>query len=224
MSRTSRSSIDLRTWIAMSMLTAVAFVVMYLSKMLPSVNGFLDFDFKDVVICISGFIYGPVPAAMISIVVAVIESVTISHTGPIGLIMNILATCSFCCTATYVYKKRHTMWGAVLGLALGVVALVAVMLLWNYLITPIYQGVPRDVVVAMLPTVFLPFNLAKGGLNMAATLLLYKPVVTALRKAHLVAPSQSSPASKKLNAGFLMFSLALLATFVTLALVLWGII
>ena len=59
---------------------------------------------------------------------------------------------------------------------------------------------------------------------MAATLLLYKPVVTALRKAHLVAPSQSSPASKKLNAGFLMFSLALLATFVTLALVLWGII
>ena len=220
----SRSRIDLRTWVAMAMLTAVAYVVMYLSKMLPSVNGFLDFDFKDVVICISGFIYGPLPAAIISIVVALIESVTISHTGPIGLLMNVLATCSFCCTATYVYKKRHTMWGAVLGLSLGVVALVAVMLLWNYLITPIYQGVPRDVVAAMLPTVFLPFNLAKGGLNMAATLLLYKPVVTALRKAHLVAPSQNNAPGKKLNVGFLLFSLALLATFVTLALVLWGII
>ena len=220
----SRSRIDLRTWVAMAMLTAVAYVVMYLSKMLPSVNGFLDFDFKDVVICISGFIYGPLPAAIISIVVALIESVTISHTGPIGLLMNVLATCSFCCTATYIYKKRHTMWGAVLGLSLGVVALVAVMLLWNYLITPIYQGVPRDVVVAMLPTVFLPFNLAKGGLNMAATLLLYKPVVTALRKAHLVAPSQNAAPGKKLNVGFLLFSLALLATFVTLALVLWGII
>ena len=220
----SRSRIDLRTWVAMAMLTAVAYVVMYLSKMLPSVNGFLDFDFKDVVICISGFIYGPVPAAIISIVVALIESVTISHTGPIGLLMNVLATCSFCCTATFIYKKRHTMWGAVLGLSLGVVTLVAVMLLWNYLITPIYQGVPREVVVTMLPTVFLPFNLAKGGLNMAATLLLYKPVVTALRKAHLVAPSQSGGQSKKLNVGFLLFSLALLATFVTLALVLWGII
>ena len=220
----SRSRIDLRTWVAMAMLTAVAYVIMYLSKLLPSVNGFLDFDFKDVVICISGFIYGPVPAAIISIVVALIESVTISHTGPIGLLMNVLATCSFCCTATFVYKKRHTMWGAVLGLSLGIVALVAVMLLWNYLITPIYQGVPRDVVVTMLPTVFLPFNLAKGGLNMAATLLLYKPVVTALRKAHLVAPSQTSNQTKKLNVGFLLFSLALLATFVTLALVLWGII
>ena len=222
--KSTTSRFTLKTWVALGMLTAVAYVIMLLSKMLPSVNGFLDFDFKDVVICISGFIYGPVPAALISIIVAVIESLTISHTGPIGLLMNILATCSFCCTATYVYKKRHTMWGAVLGLSLGVVALVTVMLLWNYLITPIYQGVPREVVVTMLPTVFLPFNLAKGGLNMAATLLLYKPVVTALRKAHLVAPSQSSTPSKKLNAGFLMFSLALLATFVNLALVLWGII
>ena len=220
----NRSQIDLRTWIAMAMLAAVAYVVMYLSKMLPSVNGFLDFDFKDVVICISGFIYGPLPAAIISIVVAVIEAVTISHTGPIGLLMNVLATCSFCCTATFVYKRNHTMKGAVLGLSLGVVSLVVVMLLWNYLITPIYQGVPREVVVGMLPTVVLPFNLAKGGMNMAATLLLYKPVVTALRKAHLVAPSKSENQNRKLNVGFLLFSLALLATFVMLALVLWGII
>jgi riboflavin transporter FmnP len=220
----TRSQIDLRTWIAMAMVAAVAYVVMYLSKMLPSVNGFLDFDFKDVVICISGFIYGPLPAAIISIVVAVIEAVTISHTGPIGLLMNVLATCSFCCTATFVYKRNHTMKGAVVGLSLGVVSLVVVMLLWNYLITPIYQGVPRDVVVSMLPTVFLPFNLAKGGMNMAATLLLYKPVVTALRKAHLVAPSTNSTQGRKLNVGFLLFSLALLATFVTLALVLWGVI
>ena len=188
----SRSRIDLRTWVAMAMLTAVAYVVMYLSKMLPSVNGFLDFDFKDVVICISGFIYGPVPAAIISIVVALIEAVTISHTGPIGLLMNVLATCSFCCTATFIYKKHHTMKGAIVGLALGVAALVIVMLLWNYLITPVYQKVPRDVVVAMLPTVFFPFNLAKGGMNMAATLLLYKPVVTALRKARL-APNPALP-------------------------------
>ena len=224
MSNSTRSRIDLRTWVTMAMLTAVAYVVMYLSKMLPSVNGFLDFDFKDVVICIGGFIYGPVPAAIISIVVALIEAVTISHTGPIGLLMNIIATCSFCCTATFVYKKHHTMRGAVLGLTLGTMVLVAVMLLWNYLITPIYQGVPRDVVAAMLPTVFLPFNLVKGGMNMAATLLLYKPIVTALRKAGLVAPSKSGGQGKKLNPGFLLFSLALLATFVTLALVLWGII
>ena len=117
------------------------------------------------------------------------------------------------------------MKGAVVGLSLGVVALVVVMLLWNYLITPVYQGVPRDVVVSMLPTVFLPFNLAKGGMNMAATLLLYKPIVTALRKAGLAPPSKSNPSgAKRFNAGFLLFALALLGTFVTLALVLLEII
>ena len=99
-----------------------------------------------------------------------------------------------------------------------------VMLLWNYLITPIYQNVPRDVVVKMLPTVFFPFNLAKGGMNMAATLLLYKPIVTALRKAGLAPPSKSGSGPKRFSAGFLLFTLALLATFVTLALVLLKVI
>ena len=102
--------------------------------------------------------------------------------------------------------------------------LTAVMLLWNYLITPIYQGLPRETVAAMLPTVFLPFNVVKGGLNMALILVLYKPVVTALRKARLVPESQVSTQGRKLGAGYLLFSLALLATFVTIALVLMGIL
>ena len=33
--------------------------------------------------------------------------------------MNALATCAFCCTASFVYKKIHTKKGAVIGLALG---------------------------------------------------------------------------------------------------------
>ena len=139
--------------------------------------------------------------------------------------MNVLAAASFCCTAAFVYKRLHTRKGAVIGLTLGVIALTVVMLLWNYLITPIYMKIDRDVVAAMLPTVFLPFNLVKGGLNMAITLLLYKPVVTALRKAHLVPESKGTAQSgSKFSSGFLLFSLALLATFVTLALVLMGII
>jgi len=111
----------------------------------------------------------------------------------------------------------------VIALVSGVLAMTAVMLLWNYLITPIYQKVPREVVIEMLPTVFLPFNLVKGGLNMGAILLVYKPVVTAMRKAGLIPPSTGA-SGKKFNAGFLLFTLALLATFVVWALVLLKII
>ena len=210
---------------SLAMLTAIAYVVMYLSKMLPQVLGFLQMDLKDTVICIGGFVFGPLAAAIIALVVALVEMFTVSDTGIIGCIMNVLATVAFCCTASFVYKKVHSKKGAVIGLALGTVCLTVVMLLWNYLITPIYMEMDRAVVAAMLPTVFLPFNLVKGGLNMAVILLLYKPVVTALRRARLVPESQTivQPGGK-VNAGFLLFSLALLATFVTLTLVLMGIL
>ena len=223
----TRKRTNVKNMTSMAMLTALAYVVMLLSKTLPQVSGFLQMDLKDTIICIGGFVFGPLSAAIISIVVAVVEMFTYSDTGIIGCIMNVLATVSFCCTASFVYKKLHTRKGAVVGLALGVVALTVVMLLWNYLITPIYMKIPREVVASMLPTVFLPFNLAKGGLNMAVILLLYKPVVTALRQAKLLPEStrtSGASADKKLNVGFLLFSLALLATFATLTLVLMGII
>ena len=115
------------------------------------------------------------------------------------------------------------MLGAVIGLAAGTIALTVVMLLWNYLITPIYMVMDRDYVASLLLPYFLPFNLVKGGMNMAAILLLYKPVVGALRKAHLVAPSTSG-SKGRFSAGFLLFAAALLVTFVLLMLVLAGII
>lgn len=221
----SRSRMNLRTLSSLGMLTAVAYVVMYLSKLLPQVAGFLQLDLKDTVICIGGFLFGPVASALISLVVALVEMFSVSDTGPIGMVMNVLATCSFCCTAAFVYKKQHTKKGAVLGLLLGVAALTVVMLLWNYLITPLYMGVERDVVKDMLVPIILPFNLVKGGLNMALILVLYKPVVTALRQARLV-PESQAPFQKtsKVSMGFALFSFALLATFVVLALVLMGIL
>ena len=221
----SRSRMNLRTLSSLGMLTAVAYVVMYLSKLLPQVAGFLQLDLKDTVICIGGFLFGPVASALISLVVALVEMFSVSDTGPIGMVMNVLATCSFCCTAAFVYKKQHTKKGAVLGLLLGVAALTVVMLLWNYLITPLYMGVERDVVKDMLVPIILPFNLVKGGLNMALILVLYKPVVTALRQARLV-PESQAPFQKtgKGSMGFALFSFALLATFVVLALVLMGIL
>ena len=224
----ARSKMDTKTITSLAMLTGVSVIIAWMSKLMPPVM-FLDFDFKHVAVCVGGFTFGPMAAAIISVLACFIELITFSGTGPWGFLMNSLATCSFCCTASWVYKKNHTKKGAVIGLSLGLIFMVIVMLLWNYLITPLYMTgasgelVTREAVAAMLPTLFLPFNLAKGGMNMAATLLLYKPVVTALRASGLVPPSQSTE-GKKFNLGFLLFSLALLATFVTYALVLAGVI
>lgn len=215
----SSSRARVRTVTSLAMLTAITYVVMYLSKILPQLYGFLQLEVKSTVICIGGFVFGPLAAAAIAVIVALIEMVTVGETGPIGCIMNCLAACAFACTAALIYKRVHSKKGAVIGLSVGVIVTTGVMLLWNYFLVPVYQGIPREKVTEMLPTVFLPFNLVKGGLNMGLTLVLYKPVVTALRKARLIPESHAPGQGKRFSAGFLLFSLAVLATFVVLVMV-----
>ena len=187
------------------------------------VVAFLKYEPKDVPIIIGGFLFGPFSAFLMSFVVSLVEMLTISDTGIIGFFMNVLSTSAFACTAALVYKKHHTLKGALTGLAIGVVLMTGAMLLWNYLITPVYMGTPREVVTAMLPTVFLPFNLLKGALNAALTMLIYKPVVNALRKAHL-APERpsSSPKTGAINWGVTIVAAMALATFIALGFVLHG--
>ena len=84
----SRSRMNLRTLSSLGMLTAVAYVVMYLSKMLPQVSGFLQMDLKDTVICIGGFIFGPVASAVISLVVALVEMFSVSDTGHLLFLLH----------------------------------------------------------------------------------------------------------------------------------------
>ena len=203
------------------MLCAIAFVIVAFVRI--PVVAFLKYEPKDVVITIGGFLFGPLSAFLISAVVSLVEMVTISDTGIIGCIMNLLSTCAFACTAAFVYKKKHTLKGAILGLLAGIAVMVGLMLLWNYLITPYYMGYPREAVAAMLVPVFLPFNLLKGGLNAGITLLIYKPVVGALRRAKLLeAPAQTAP--KKGNLGVMLVGALVIVTCIFFVLVLQGVL
>ena len=212
-----KNRITVKQMVLLAMLSAVAYLMVALVR-IPVVL-FLSYEPKDVIITIGGFLLGPMASFVISLVVSLIEMVTISDTGPIGAIMNLLSTCTFACTAAFIYKKKHTAKGAVLGLLTGSVVLVAAMLLWNYLITPLYMtGTSRADVAALLIPAFLPFNLLKAGLNSAFILVLYKPLVTALRKTGLV--SSGRQGSSKV--GIYIFAGLLLATCILLLLVLRG--
>ena len=213
--------IDTRKMVLLAMLAAVAFMLVALIR-IPVVL-FLSYEPKDVVITIGGFLLGPMASFVISLVVALVEMVTISTTGPIGCLMNLLSSACFACTAAFVYKKKHSLGGAVLGLAIGSVVMVGVMLLWNYLITPLYMtGTSRSDIAAMLIPVFLPFNALKAGFNSALTLILYKPLVSALRKTGLIPKTSAKSASAKW--GIYLLGTALLATCILLLLVVRGIL
>ena len=219
----SKQRVSTRTMAVIGMFSAVSFIAVLIGRIVPTVAGFLSYDPKDAVVVIAGFILGPLASVAISVIVSFIEMITISATGPYGFIMNIVSTCAFAVPAAWFYRKHHSQKGAVLGLSLGVVVLVICMVIWNYVITPFYMGVPRAVVAGMLTTVFAPFNLAKGGINAALSLLLYRPIVGSLRKAGLVEESKSSH-KKSFSAGLTLFAAAVLVTFALLLMALMGIL
>ena len=217
-----KEKMSTRFMAAVAMFSAVSFVAVLVSKVIPNVAGFLSYEPKDAVIVIAGLLYGPLTSVLISLIVSFIEMITISSTGPYGFLMNVVSTCAFAVPAAWYYQKHRTQKDAVIGLVIGVLTMAAAMLLWNYIITPFYMGVPRATVAGMLMTVFLPFNLVKGGINAGLTLLLYKPVVNALRAAGLAQPSSSGNTKGNFSAGFTLFAVAVLATFILLFLVMIG--
>lgn len=191
-----------------AMLCAIAYIAVAACR-IPVVL-FLKYDPKDVIITLGGLIWGPMTSCFVSVIVSLIEMLTISETGILGCLMNILSTCSFACTTSFIYKKKHTLAGAVTGLFVGSLTMVVVMLLWNYLITPFYMGYPREAVARLLLPAFLPYNLLKAGLNSGFTFLLYKPVITALRKAGYLATPVN--ASGKRHLGLFLFSMLVIVT------------
>ena len=207
---------SVKKMVSLAMFAAIAYVIVSVIR-IPVVL-FLKYEPKDVIITVGGFIFGPMASFIISLVVSLLEMVSISDTGIIGCIMNLLSTCTFACTAAYVYKKWHTINGAVVGLAVGSVLMVGAMLLWNWLITPLYMGTDRATIASMLIPFFLPFNLLKAGLNSALTLSLYKPLVGALRKVGLV----ETHGEKSSKAGLYIFAGILLITCILLLLVFQG--
>lgn len=205
----------------LAMLSALAYIVMVVGR-IPVIM-FLKYDPKDVIITIVGFLYGPMSAFTMSAVVSFVEMFTVSDTGLIGLVMNIISSCSFACTASFIYKSKRTITRAIIGLIAGWLLTTAIMLLWNYFITPIYMGFTREAVAELLIPAFLPFNLLKGGLNASITMLLYKPIKKALYKSHLMVVSEETAVTtSKVNIGTILVSSFIIITCILLILVFQG--
>ena len=208
----SETNANSRKLTLMAMLTAMAYVAMLITRPLPAVAGFLSYDLKDVIIAIGGFLLGPAAALLVTLAVSLIEMITVSSTGVIGLLMNVLSTSAFALPAALMYRRNRSLRSAALGLGLGVALMAVVMVAWNYIITPLYMKVPREVVAKMLLPTFLPFNLVKGGLNAGITMLLYKPLSSALKQTGLVISDGASAHPRRFNLTATLISAAVVVT------------
>lgn len=183
----------LKTMTGIAVFSALAFIVSFAIRIPVQ---FLTFDAKDAVIAIASFVYGPVSAVFMALIAALIELITISDTGVYGFIMNFASSAVFALVASAIYKFKRSLLGSVIGLYSAVFATVGVMMLLNVFVTPFYMGVPRAVVVDLIPTLLLPFNAAKSLMNAAIALMLYKPITYSLRRAKLLAANEAQVSAR----------------------------
>lgn len=192
------NQLQLKHFVSMAMLCALAIVAdMFLR--IPGIGGFLTYEPKDVILTIAAFIFGPVAGIIMSVIVCLTEMITVSSTGVIGLLMNFISSAVFVGVSSFIYTRKKTLARAIIGLLAATLSMTAVMLLWNYIVTPVYMHVDRAVVLGMILPLLLPFNLLKAGLNSTLAMFLYKGVVTALRKSKLIPDSDAQKSKKSVS-------------------------
>ncbi len=179
-----------------AMFAAIASLLMFFEMPLPFMPPFLKLDISSVPVLILGFMFGPMPAVMAAAVKAIVH-VFSTQTGGVGELADFLITSSFAVSASLVYMKNKSKKGALLGCAVGVVAITIVGMLANkFLLIPFFMKVmPIEAIVGAcaainpligsIDTYIIfgagPFNMIKGIIVSFITILVYKRVSTALK-------------------------------------------
>lgn len=126
--------------------------------------------------------FGPVAGLVLTAVVAVIQAIMLTPDGGwVGLVMHFIATGTLVLVAGTIYKKFHTLKGAIIALVAGALSMTLIMVPSNLFFSVKFYGYPYEAVKAMLLPAIIPFNLVKGFGNSLIVMLIYKPLSKALK-------------------------------------------
>ena len=186
-----------------AMLSAVAFVLMFMDFPLPMIMpSFVQMDFSDLPELLGAFALGPVYGVLVALIKNLLHLILAGSTNGVGELCNFLLGAAFAWVAGFVYQRNKTRRGAILGAVLGAVAMAIFSVPLNFFLTyPAYvvlYGMPLDVIIGMyqaiLPSVDglleclvifnLPWTLVKGLLDAAICMLIYKPLSPILHGRH----------------------------------------
>lgn len=159
-------------FVALSM--AVSFIEFPLIPGVP----WLKYDPSGIVCLVAGFAYGPAAAVLVS----VLGFVPHVFADPWGSLMAIAVALAMSVPAALVYRRLRTRLGALIGIIAGAVVALAVAIIGNLLVTPIYADMTVEQVAAMIVPALLPFNLAKLAVHGVVTFLIYKPISNLLNR------------------------------------------
>lgn len=168
----------------MAMLTAISIVSLYVIRMpLIPAAPFLEYDAADIPVLIGSMVLGPVYGIVILFAVCLLQALTVSaSSGIIGFFMHFIASSVLVLVSSLIYKKKQSIKGLVIGLALGSLAMTVVMIPLNLIFTGIFMGAGVQTVVGMLIPAIIPFNILKAAINSVVTFAVYTPISKILQK------------------------------------------
>ena len=182
------------------MLGAIAVVLMLFEIPLPFAPSFYEIDFSEVPVLIGCFSMGPMAGVLIEFIKIILNlCINGSVTAGVGELANFVIGCALVLPAAFIYKRKKTKKGAVIGLVTGTLFMTFAGCFINaYIMLPTYAkafGMPIEALVEMGSAVnasitdlftfvmfaVVPFNLLKGVLVSIIVLLIYKKISPILK-------------------------------------------
>lgn len=176
-----------RRMILVGMLSAIAFVLMFLKFPLPFLPPYLTIDFSDAPALIATFLFGPIAGIMVELIKNLLNFF-FNMSDPIGPVANFLAGTSFLLTSYLIYQKSRTQRALIIGLISATIITTIVLSVMNYFVLlPLYGLIMNltDIVhnsKIIITAGIIPFNLIKGLLISIVFLLLYPRISSILKR------------------------------------------
>lgn len=171
--------------IKISLLSAIAIILMYFDFPIIPAFSWLKIDLSDVPALLGAFGFGPIAGVLIELIKnLLIPLIKGSQTGFVGETANFLFGVSLILPASFIYCRNRSKKNAILGMVLGGISMELIGVVANiYMLLPAYgMKMPADMLQNYV-WALLAFNGIKAIMVSVLTYILYKKVSVAIFKA-----------------------------------------
>ena len=181
---------------ATAMLSAIAFVLMFLEFNVPLMPSFIKMDLSDLPALIGAFAFGPVSGIVIALIKNLLH-LFVSSSGGVGELANFIVSALFVLPAGLIYKHKKSRKTALIGSLVGAFCAALISIPANYFITyPVYTAfMPMETILSMYQAIRpstdtllealvvfnAPFTLIKELLSVVITFIVYKHISPILK-------------------------------------------
>lgn len=160
--------------VVMALMCAIALLLSFISFPLFPAASFLKLDIALVPSTVVGFAYGPGPGLVVGLACAIAHAAITGNW--VGAIMSCIVAVVFILPSAAIYKRKRTLKGAAIGLAVATLCLIVGVTLANLVIDTTLYGMPFDAVAALVVPAIIPFNVIKGIVVSLLTAGVYKSI------------------------------------------------